>query len=331
MQEIHTWRTWLGQYVIDYQGRVKIARDLGVHPITLTRWITGKSTPRSDSLRPLLDIFSEQREHLLELIIKEFPHFAAHQSSSQDIAPGIPREIYAHIMSIYATSPGLLRTTAIRMQILQYMLDQLDPQQQGFAIAIMQYSGMAESAGQKVQSMRKACGQAVGMYEMHHESWAQLFGVESQLGDALMKMRPSIIQTRQEKQRTFAVPCPPWEESSVAYPLFQGDESAGCLYLSSIYPYYFTPPRLELIRNYTELLLLGFDAADFYHVQQIDLRIMPSYEQQRLLLAGFHQRVTQRLIQAARVQQYLTRPQAEKFVWQELEQLFQRSMISRQV
>ena len=327
MEEIQTWRELLRKIISDPQERQRIAEELHVNPITLIRWTTGKSRPRPDNLRPLLDSIPHYREQLQDLISKEFPHFSQYQPQRQEQPLAIPQEVYAHIISIYATSPFQLRTMTVRAQILQYMVEQLDPQQQGLATVVMQCLSPGES--RKIRSLRKTGGWVTQPYELNHESLDLLFGAESQVGNAISNIHPVVIQNREEKERSFSTPFLPLEESSAAFPILLGDCCAGALYIISTQPGYFTPTRLELIRNYMELLTLAFEASDYAYLYQIELWVMPPAEIQLPLLASFHQRVTQRLIQAVQAQQCITRPQAEWQVWQDLEAELQHRALER--
>jgi hypothetical protein len=46
MEQVQNWRQWLAQRVKNPEDGRKIAQELEVSPITLTRWIAGTSTPR---------------------------------------------------------------------------------------------------------------------------------------------------------------------------------------------------------------------------------------------------------------------------------------------
>ena len=70
-----TWRDVLGKIIQEAQERQNIARELGVSVVTLTRWVSGTSNPRMQSLRRLLEVLPQQRSQLTALIKEEFPGF----------------------------------------------------------------------------------------------------------------------------------------------------------------------------------------------------------------------------------------------------------------
>jgi hypothetical protein len=96
---------------------------------------------------------------------------------------------------------------------------------------------------------------------------------------------------------------------------------AGCLLLSSRQPGYFAPETLRLlISDYAHLLALAFEPEEFYSLETLDLRLMPSVEAQRTHFTHFHQRVLQVMKKSLYTSHPLTRGQAELLVWQQLEE-----------
>lgn len=77
MKEQQTWRTLLGTLIEEPRHKQQIATELGVNPLTLTRWVKNKATPRLESLHQLLSILPEWRALLLPLIVQEFPEFSS--------------------------------------------------------------------------------------------------------------------------------------------------------------------------------------------------------------------------------------------------------------
>jgi hypothetical protein len=116
----------------------------------------------------------------------------------------------------------------------------------------------------------------------------------------------------------------PNESSLAAAPLCRAGRIAGCLLIASADPFYFETAGIEpaLIQAYADLISSGLDYEDFYDPRQIQLRIMPSYEEQQQYLASFQRRVAVVLRKAAeREEVMMTKAQAEKEARQEIEQL----------
>src|SRR6266702_2789146 len=66
-----TWRELLGSIIQDAFERQRIASELGINTVTLTRWVQGTSTPRSQHLRRLLSALPHYRDQLFDLISRE--------------------------------------------------------------------------------------------------------------------------------------------------------------------------------------------------------------------------------------------------------------------
>ncbi len=329
MEEEQTWRELLGTLISDPQERQRLAEALGVNPITLIRWTTGKSNPRQDNLRPLLDALPSYRQQFVERIAKEFPHFFVHNVHAEQQAQEIPSAFYARVLNANASGPQQLRAASVRLLILQQMLGQLDPQQQGLIVVTGQC--LTPTAGHMVRSLRTILGRGTGIFATFNESYTQLCGIESQIGQAVTKGHPVIVQSHEEKAQRYPTHYVAECESIVAYPILLGDRIAGSLCVISALPNYFTQTRLDLIQSYTELMVLAFDPNEFYDLRAIDLGIMPTQEIQQPIIARFPQRLTRLLIQAAQNQQHRTHSEAEMQVWQEIEEeLLRRSFMSDQ-
>ena len=75
MQEPRTWREFLAAVIRDTKEKQRIASEMGIDPITLTRWATRGTSPRPRSLlNRLVDALPLHREQLRELIRREFPN-----------------------------------------------------------------------------------------------------------------------------------------------------------------------------------------------------------------------------------------------------------------
>ncbi len=317
MEEVQTWRELLAKVIGDSQERQRIAEALHVNPITLIRWTTGKSNPRQDNLRPLLDALPRYRQELIELISQEFPHFWAHTESGDDNLLDIPSAFYARIISAYTSSPTQLRTSSVCMLLLQQISGHLDPQRLGLAVVVFQC--VAPVAGHKVHSLRKTLSRVTGTVTNYSDNWTQFVGAESQVGHAVFKGHQVTVLNSDEKARMFPTHHIAQEESTVTSPILLADRVAGALCVSSTQPNYFTQAHLDLIQNYVDLMMLAFEPHEFYDLGSIELGIMPPREVQQPYIASFHQRVTQRLIKATQEHQPLTRPMVEPEIWQEIE------------
>ncbi len=72
MQDSQRWRELLGKIIRDTQEKQRIANELGISSVTLTRWVAGESRPRPQNLRLLINALPDYRRTFLELIPEEF-------------------------------------------------------------------------------------------------------------------------------------------------------------------------------------------------------------------------------------------------------------------
>src|SRR5215831_15724058 len=130
MQEPPTWRDFLANIIQDPQERQRIANELGVNPVTLTRWVNKEANPRSQNIQRLLKALPQHRKVLLELLSNEFDGFVAEaeEELTEDSLQEIPHEFYVRVLRTRATIPKELRFSSLCDLILQQALKQLDPQ-----------------------------------------------------------------------------------------------------------------------------------------------------------------------------------------------------------
>ena len=317
MNEPQTWRELLATIISDTKERQRLVDILGISPITLIRWSTNKSNPRRDSLRSLLDALPLYKQQLIELIAKELPDFFK-ETHEEEVPLEIPSAFYARILSAHTNSPLFLRASTICILILQQVVVHLDPHQLGLIAVVAQC--VPPMQGKKVRSLRIIQGRGNSSWANQIEQGTQFFGAESQTGMALHSGRSVVVQSQEVKSRLFPAHYTTSEKSSAVFPIAQSDRVAGCLSISSTQPNYFSQARLDLIKSYADLLVLAFEHHEFFDLQDIELRIMPSTPVQQERIATFQQRVTRLMIRTAQGSQPMTRPKAELRTWQELEE-----------
>lgn len=323
-QETSTWRDLLGQIISDAQERQRIADQLRVNPITLTRWAHARSKPRAESLRQLIDVLPTQRQRLIELVTSEYPRLFAEEAWQEDIAPLIPSNFYTRVLNIHTTSPLLLRSSAICIAVLQQILSHLDPIKNGMEVCIAQcvppQSQVAPSDVQRprVHSLRTTFGRGTPPWN-NHENQTVFFGAESLIGQAALRGHYIVTQTREERQRLFPARATTLEESVIGLPIIRADRVAGVLSIASTQPHFFVSTCLDLAIHYAELLTLAFESHEFYRIQDLDLGLLPPAQRQQSSIANFQLQVTQTMIQAQQQGKPLTRPVAELRTWQEIE------------
>lgn len=320
MEKFSSWREFLEHCIQDSAEKQRIANELGVNAITLTRWVNNTSNPRPINLHRLLEALPRYYSVLAELIALEYPGFIdTAVKNLDDVTQEIPSAFYARILNAYANTPKAQRFWSISNLILQQALGQLDPEHIGLAITIVQC--MPPAADSKIRSLREAVGRGNPPWDMNLEQRAIFLGEESLAGNVVTNCHHRIIQNRAEG-RIFPAHWVEWEQSAAAYPILRAGAIAGCLLVSCVRPDYFLPIRCTLIQQYAELMTLVFEPEEFYSPQQIDLRLMPYYRTQEQYLVDFQKRVAHFMTQAMRNQQSLSYIQARQLVWNQLEEEF---------
>ncbi len=322
MLHARTWRELLGRNIESPHERQRIAMELGVNPVTLTRWVKGESNPRPHHLQRLPTLLPRDQAELRASIEEEFSSIAHTPQGrrQEDALSTIPTEFYSRVLHTLAITPSALLFRSLCDLILQQILEHLDPRRLGLAAIVA--SCMPPSHGNQVHSLREHVARGTSPWDGTLEARAILLGSESLAGYAVTTGHVVVNPRLSEKASPFAGYRGEWEESAAAAPIMRKGEIAGCFLLSSTQPNYFQPAHLVLVEQYAELLELVFEASDYYHPGRINLWPLPEAPIQHAALTGFRQRVVHIMIQAAQQQQSLTLTEAERIVWQQLEAEF---------
>ena len=312
MQDSLTWRELLGQLIKDPQEKQTIAHELRVSPLTLTRWVSGESTPRFQNLRHLLMVIPEHRKTFLLSVNEEFGYSFNEPLVADPTSDEIPSSFYAQALSVRVNSPDTLRFNMLGDMILQQALSQLDPHQAGLEVTVVRCMPPAHKG--KVRSLRGCIGYGTSPWNKELGLRTFFLGGESLAGYVVSTGRPMAIQSRCDGD-LFPVYWVESENSSMAYPIMRADHVAGCLLLSCTQPDFFLSSVLRtLIQSYAELLAIAFEPEDFYDLQSIELGRIPPFETQRSHFASFRERVLR--ISSS---MHITVQEAEQLAWQEIE------------
>ncbi len=318
------WRELLGDIINNVAERDRIANEIGVHPVTLTRWVSGDSSPRSHNLRQLLRALPKpQRMQLLaslETVACDVADFEIDTSAQE-----IPYKFMTEVLETRTSIPDLLRYWSISRLILEQALKQLDPERVGLAITIVRCMPLRDG---KVRSLRESLGMGTSPWAGDLEEKALLLGAESLAGHVTVSCRMEQIGDLHTNRTFLPAYQTEHEVSAVACPIMYACRVAGCLLLSSTQTDYFaSEARLSLIRAYANLLALAFNPEDFYEPEQLALHIMPPLPIQLTYFTGFRQRVLQVVQRAIKAGTRISTPEAEHVAWLEIEEaLLQWSM-----
>ncbi|MBV9689088.1 MAG: hypothetical protein JO202_05185 [Ktedonobacteraceae bacterium] len=316
--EAQTWRELLGIITRDAREKQRIAEELGIRTITLGRWISGESDPRSQNLRRLLEVVPHYREQLFDLIREEegFEEFV--EKTQHDPSKEIHTEFYDKVLVALATSAPHLRFWSICNLVFQQAIGQLDPERLGivmWVIRCMPPSGPHK----KVRSLREVIGMGTPPWGGNLEQKGVFLGAESLAGNVVALFRPAVIENLDEE---YSLPATrmEYEKSAAVYPLLYAGRIAGVFLISSTqYNYFLSRSRSALVQGYADLLALALDPEDFYAPKDIALSMMRPEQEQKKLFVNFRQRVANRMIEASRKGEYLNNLQADALVWQQLE------------
>ena len=318
MEKPSTWREILGNMIRDPRQRQQIASQLKINPVTLTRWAAGTSKPRTEKLRSLLAILPTQyREQALVSLSQDYaPHTL--QENTATYIREIHPEFYHRVLSTYATLPYSLREWSLNILIIQQLLSHLDPRQQGMT-AFLAYC-IPPPAGQRVRSLRKILGRGTAPWSHTDEHSTQLFGVESLVGQAVLQAHPLVVQSPEELTWLISEGSLQMAKSICAFPLLRANQVAGSLCVMSAQPHFFSQFHLDLLQQYTNLLVITCDDGSFFQLEDVAIGMMPPLEQQLPRLQSVHQRVMQCLHKATRQYHFMTKLEAERLIWQEVEE-----------
>jgi hypothetical protein len=317
MHPSKNWREYLSELMAVPGRREQICQALGIVPITLNRWISGESRPRSQTLRRLLQLLPDHQERLLLLLHEEFPEFSLSHGMNQQGPVSIPSEFYRRILRTKAYTPATLRFNAVTELVVQEALKQLDPARRGMAIIVA--CCMTPSVDGKVRSLLGRIGRGVPPWSQVLEQQPVFFGIESLAGHAVTSGHLVYNPRLEELSLAPEYRHEGWEASALAVPIMCAGDVAGSLLAYSAEPDYFTLSLISLLEAYAELLALAFVQGQFYSHTQMELGLMPSALVQRPLLATFQRRVNERMTQAVQTDRLLSVLQAEQEVWQQIE------------
>src|SRR5436853_7150794 len=93
-----TWRELLGTIISNPAERERLANELGIAKVTLTRWVNSESSPRSHYLRRLVALLPEHRGQLLAAMSRELA-VVAHGEGMSAARDEIPAAVDVQVSS----------------------------------------------------------------------------------------------------------------------------------------------------------------------------------------------------------------------------------------
>jgi hypothetical protein len=315
-----SWRDLLRDLIRQPGERERIANEIGVNPVTLDRWGSGKSTLRWRHISPLLRaVPAAQRDRLADLLAQE--HLLAPDLAIDDLPPDeLESAFFRQVLVARATTEETLLFWVVCRQILQHALRRLDPKSVGMAITVAVC--MPPAAGKRmIRSLREIMGLGTAPWPGDLEHQSMFLGAESLAGYVVSRCHPQVIDDLRESQILLPAYQTEYEVSAAAHPILYANRVVGCLLVSSTQPSYFvSPSRQALLADYAQLIALAFRPQQFYPLEWINLQVMPPLPAQRQLFATLQQRIKQILNEAFAASRSLTRDEAEQQAWQQIEE-----------
>lgn len=312
-----SWSSVLQGIIKSTAERQRLAAALGVTNMTLTRWASGESRPHKNHLVHLVQaVHPNHRQELLEALAEQYPEI--HVWLTEDTSNQISADFFAQVLNIRTTTTESLLFWRICDVVLKQALAQLDPNNLGMAIKLIQCMPPSPRDN-KIHSLRERVGKGTPPWTADLEHDVLFLGLESLSGYAV-EVRHIVNDDDLRKSKTIPSYPDVYEVSAAAHPVRLEGRIAGCLLASSTQPGYFSQQRLSLLATYSDLIALAFHKTEFYPPSMLELRVMPSPRIQRPIIAQFRQRVTAKSQQAMQRRQQLSHPQIELLAWQEIEE-----------
>lgn len=320
MADSTSWRDLLKAIIKDPQERDRVAAELGKNAVTLTRWSTGESQPRQQHLRQLLRVLpTDLRGQFVALVQQEDASF--HDEAFPDSPSNLDPDFLRGVWKMRAETSSVLLFWTLCKHVLQHALLQLDRQHAGMSMTVVQCMPPAQDG--TIKSLREVFGRGTPPWSAELEREAMFLGAESLAGYVVSMCRPEAVGDL----RTETTYLPHYkvghEVSAAACPLLYANRVAGCLLVASTVPNYFaSSDRFRLVLDYASLIVEAFTPEQFYPLERIRLRLMPSFEVQHRLLVTLQDRINGLMLRAQgdSVRPPLTYAQAEQLAWQELEE-----------
>ncbi|MDQ6643468.1 MAG: GAF domain-containing protein [Chloroflexota bacterium] len=313
-----TWQSILQQVLKIPGEQQRIAVAIGLSQMTLTRWAKGESNPQRPHLTRLVQVVQPSyRDELLEAL--EANYSDIHSWLKDDSAEQISSEFIAQLLSVRTTTTDALRFWRISDMVLKQVLAQLDPNQLGMAVTLVQCMPPLEKYGNKIRLMRERAGRGTFPWTADLEPIALFLGMESLAGYATESRRIVNVDDL-TKEKLLPAYRTDFEVSAAAHPILLGGHIAGCLAVSSTRIGYFTQQRQTLLVAFSNLASLAFNKEEFYDPKQVELRVMPKPEYQRPILNEFRQRVSKMLTNTTYQRLRMNNTEAEHRVWLDIEE-----------
>jgi transcriptional regulator with XRE-family HTH domain len=331
MNDTSCWRDVLATLIKERRAREHLAQQIGVNPVTLARWIQKDSHPRLESLTRLLSaVPAPYADPLRTSIAREFPTLVPSLSlPARKPAGELPASFYRQLFKLLSDYSVPIPYIAITDFVLTELIKLMNAEQEGLFVVVLQC--LAPRQPPFVRSLVTTCRAATLNWPRDILQDVAFFGAESLVGYAVSRGHSSVVPDCEHMEPLLPLASIDRLRTVAVYPIRRGGRTAGGLAATSILPHTLTVERQQLLEQAANALNVAFAEQDFYASEYIRLAVMPSYEEQRPLLANFRERVTHLGMQLRRQGQTLYIHEAETRVYQQLERELMSFALAHQV
>lgn len=288
----HSWRELLGSF--DTEERRRIIEALGIQDKTFERWIHGYTNfPHLSRIRQLLAILPAQARACFIECVQQDPHFSKYAAdiALPDSRQEIPSTVYARILEANVVTPEALHFITLCQLVLLEMVRQLDREGLGVSVTILTCT--PPRPGKQVRTLSQRFSLGTSPWNTIIEQKRFFLGAESIAGQAVIQRCPVV----REDYRHLAADESLYSSqdlhtmSSAGVPFERGERVAGCFFVLSTQPSFFTEDCLTLIQHYCHLLAIALNGHEWYERQQIELHVLPPIQAQQDILSQFHEQL----------------------------------------
>src|SRR5579859_6586956 len=253
IQPLPSWRDLLRN--LEVEEKQRIIKVLGIQEKTWERWISGNTAlPHLGRIRELLRVLPTHTQEQFLASLERDPKFAKYEIGQ--LIPvkklDISSTFYSHFLEANVVTPEPLRFMTLCQLILLEMVGQLDVDRYGIYVAVLRCTPPVN--GQPVRTLSQYLALGTPPWSKVLQFLHYFLGAESLAGQAISRLRPSILQAPlcPEERRLLSVYQDEYTESGVAVPILRQGWCAGCFVVLSTQPNFFAAHSLTVLKRYCE-------------------------------------------------------------------------------
>ncbi|HLG77961.1 MAG TPA: helix-turn-helix transcriptional regulator [Ktedonobacteraceae bacterium] len=289
-----SWRAILAHAIANTQERARIARIVGVSPVTLVRWVKGERKPHAQLLArlpvALPQLAQELRSSSPDLVDDPFSRPPSDQLENRirDVHD-LLQSLYIEVVQILAEVSADQSFWKVSSCIARKVLAVLDAEQRGMIFMVLSATPPEAEGPVRSLYLRQAQGTPPWVGDVLQRIY--FFGANTLVGSVIATGHARIIQdtaTYDGRQPFVHVED---MRSLAAYPLQHLGGFSGCLAVSAALPHAFIEPYDYLLQRCAQLLALAIEPASFYPPERFVLGVTSGLAQQNEAFSTFRERI----------------------------------------